>query len=38
MKYRLEETLTLSILGLLAVNVIYLGMGRTLESLMLNLM
>ena len=36
--YGLGENLTLSILGLLTVNAIYSGMGRTLESLILNLM
>ena len=37
MNYEQEENLTLSILELLAVNVISLGMGKSLESLMLNL-
>ena len=38
MNYGLEENLTLNTLGPLVVNAIYLGMGRTLVNLMLNLM
>ena len=38
MNYGLGENLISSTLGLLEVSVIYSRMGRTLESLMLNLM
>ena len=38
MNYGLGENLTLIILRLLEVSAIYSRMGRTLESLMLNLM
>ena len=37
MNYGLEENLTLTILGLLTVSATFLGIGKTLESLILNL-
>ena len=37
MNYGLEENLTLSIFRLLVVSATFLGLGKTLESLMLNL-
>ena len=38
MNYGLGEKLILNILGLSTMNAKYIGMGRTLENLMLNLM